>query len=108
MIPSTSTTSLPGYTMPVLSKGCKPGYLGNKCESPCRYPSYGIDCQLECKCSGPEKCDHVKGCVELNPFCSTTKHAGNEEAMLYSTIVLSILAVLQFIAYIYLSFCYNP
>lgn len=41
--------------------GCSPGYFGINCTLPCRYPSYGIDCQSECECNKTQ-CDNTIGC----------------------------------------------
>ncbi|XP_056013518.1 uncharacterized protein LOC125648793 [Ostrea edulis] len=40
---------------------CKSGYIGENCDLPCRYPSYGVDCQLECNCN-ESYCNHKHGC----------------------------------------------
>lgn len=33
-----------------LKIGCLPGYYGNHCNTTCRYPNYGKDCQSGCLC----------------------------------------------------------
>ncbi|XP_061195998.1 cell death abnormality protein 1-like [Saccostrea echinata] len=106
-VPNISNMSLPEFTIPVFYKVCPPGYFGERCKLPCRYPNYGIECQLKCKCRRPGYCDHVKGCLDSSRLCSNTKHPGRRDAMLYSTIVLCIIAIFQFIFYIYLSFFYK-
>lgn len=40
---------------------CPKGYFGDTCNMPCRFPSYGADCQSECGCR-PLDCNHVTGC----------------------------------------------
>ena len=39
---------------------------------PCRFPSYGKGCQLECNCK-EELCNHISGC----PNPATEKTTGN-------------------------------
>lgn len=41
--------------------GCPTGYTGHDCKKPCRYPSFGIDCQLRC-CCAQNRCNHMFGC----------------------------------------------
>nr|XP_034333247.1 protein draper-like [Crassostrea gigas] len=55
---------------------CIPGYFGPYCNYPCRYPTYGRECQLQCLCDVPD-CDYVHGCRRKDcpsgyqgPFCS--------------------------------------
>ncbi|XP_062570265.1 multiple epidermal growth factor-like domains protein 11, partial [Saccostrea cucullata] len=45
---------------------CHVGYFGFACEIPCRYPNFGDNCQLGCRCN-EEFCDHVNGCQECPP-----------------------------------------
>lgn len=45
--------------------GCETGYFGHDCNIPCRYPSYGIDCQSGCVCPR-EQCDHIIGCSQTS------------------------------------------
>ncbi|XP_078328131.1 uncharacterized protein LOC144623541 [Crassostrea virginica] len=40
---------------------CVQGYHGSDCSLPCRYPSYGEYCQLQCHCK-MEHCNHISGC----------------------------------------------
>lgn len=42
---------------------CLPGYYKTNCSEPCRYPSYGLGCQKECKCT-EKSCHHVFGCSD--------------------------------------------
>nr|XP_022292856.1 multiple epidermal growth factor-like domains protein 6 [Crassostrea virginica] len=42
-------------------KKCSVGFIRNDCEQPCRYPSFGVDCQMECSCS-KDYCHYVGGC----------------------------------------------
>ncbi|XP_056016783.1 multiple epidermal growth factor-like domains protein 10 [Ostrea edulis] len=44
-----------------LVSDCKVGYIGENCDSPCRYPNYGVDCQLICNCN-ESYCNHKHGC----------------------------------------------
>ncbi|XP_061162839.1 scavenger receptor class F member 1-like [Saccostrea echinata] len=41
--------------------GCKIGFFGQNCASPCRYPNYGERCQEKCNCT-QNFCDTTKGC----------------------------------------------
>lgn len=41
--------------------GCPTGYTGHDCKKTCRYPSFGIDCQLRC-CCAQNRCNHMFGC----------------------------------------------
>ena len=41
--------------------GCLDGFMGRNCNVQCPSPSYGQDCQQECKCQ-PNDCHHVFGC----------------------------------------------
>lgn len=42
------------------------GYTGNKCEIPCRCPSYGEYCKQECNCE-EQYCNHITGCQGISP-----------------------------------------
>lgn len=42
---------------------CPVGYYRLNCSEQCIYPTYGGDCQSECKCS-PDKCNFVTGCSQ--------------------------------------------
>lgn len=39
---------------------CLPGRIGENCNIPCRYPSFGSKCQNECNCN----CNSETGCIE--------------------------------------------
>lgn len=45
----------------IYSAVCDTGYYGPNCSLSCRYPSYGADCQVECKCV-QDLCNHISGC----------------------------------------------
>ncbi|XP_078325732.1 uncharacterized protein LOC111105404 isoform X1 [Crassostrea virginica] len=47
------------------------GFIGRNCNVKCPPPSYGQECQLECKCQ-PSVCHHVFGC-RRSESDSTTK-----------------------------------
>nr|XP_022294825.1 uncharacterized protein LOC111104940 [Crassostrea virginica] len=44
---------------------CSIGFQGPNCTFICPFPSYGKDCQLECRCS-ESLCSHVDGCNTSN------------------------------------------
>ncbi|XP_056013520.1 uncharacterized protein LOC130052467 [Ostrea edulis] len=44
-----------------ISPACRSRYTGSDCELPCRYPGYGVSCQLQCECE-KDLCHHVNGC----------------------------------------------
>lgn len=46
---------------------CKQGYNGPNCAFHCRYPSYGMGCQSECKCEESE-CNPIAGCMHITKF----------------------------------------
>lgn len=93
-INTTGTATVPGE--------CLKGFYGPKCNCPCRHPNYGELCQSHCNCT-EQYCNHITGCQDS---CSSTKRfsGGTNEAMLISTIVFSLIAVLQFAAYLSLRF----
>uniref|UniRef100_A0A8W8JBC5 Uncharacterized protein n=1 Tax=Magallana gigas TaxID=29159 RepID=A0A8W8JBC5_MAGGI len=80
---------------------CSVGFFGSSCEKPCRYPSFGLHCQSECICS-EEKCDHVVGCNETSTLCNS-EEGHKLPALMYSTVVLSVWAILQISIYLYLA-----
>ncbi|XP_078310494.1 uncharacterized protein LOC111105601, partial [Crassostrea virginica] len=43
--------------------GCEVGFMGPNCSLPCRYPSYGINCQSKCICS-ERLCNISTGCIK--------------------------------------------
>ncbi|XP_061192192.1 uncharacterized protein LOC133200403 [Saccostrea echinata] len=45
------------------SEKCPIGYHNINCSEKCKYPSFGEDCQGECKCR-ERLCDFVRGCLE--------------------------------------------
>lgn len=45
--------------------GCKDGYFGPNCTTPCRYPSFGQRCQEACNCT-ESKCDPSIGCKYIH------------------------------------------
>lgn len=40
---------------------CLDGFFGQACDRPCRYPTYGRNCQSICSCR-MESCDVALGC----------------------------------------------
>lgn len=42
---------------------CPLGYVGLKCEIPCTYPLYGLECQSVCDCSR-DLCLIATGCIQ--------------------------------------------
>uniref|UniRef100_A0A8W8MCR8 Uncharacterized protein n=1 Tax=Magallana gigas TaxID=29159 RepID=A0A8W8MCR8_MAGGI len=42
---------------------CDKGFNGLNCDTMCQYPTYGQDCQSECKCD-VTNCDFVNGCIK--------------------------------------------
>ncbi|XP_062610864.1 uncharacterized protein LOC134272679 [Saccostrea cucullata] len=44
-----------------ICNGCSGGYFGKYCEIKCRFPSYGTQCQKQCRCIEQE-CSHITGC----------------------------------------------
>ncbi|XP_062618430.1 uncharacterized protein LOC134280015 [Saccostrea cucullata] len=65
---------------------CESGYFGVNCSKVCRYPNYGIQCQLKCNCSNMT-CHHITGCyqstseIDLN---ITTSHMDSDFPPEYS------------------------
>nr|XP_022295400.1 uncharacterized protein LOC111105408 isoform X2 [Crassostrea virginica] len=55
---------------------CLPGYHGENCQLPCRYPSYGQLCQFQCACD-EEKCHFINGCV--NSSLANRKNQQNDK-----------------------------
>ncbi|XP_078325774.1 uncharacterized protein LOC111103952 [Crassostrea virginica] len=51
---------------------CMDGFIGVKCNVQCPPPSYGQECQLECKCH-PSDCNHVFGCRRSESDCENGK-----------------------------------
>lgn len=85
------------------SDECPTGYHGPECKGPCRFPSYGELCQCKCNCT-EQHCNHITGCQEVSDLCPSTKRSSTNDAMLISTIVFTLIAVLQFSAYLILKF----
>lgn len=48
---------------------CIDGFLGQECNIPCKYPTYGRKCQFICSCS-IKFCDVALGCWQGNFFPS--------------------------------------
>lgn len=48
-----------------LTVECEVGYYGQKCNSPCRYPSYGTLCQNNWAVAQHIKCNHIYGCENI-------------------------------------------
>nr|XP_022293313.1 multiple epidermal growth factor-like domains protein 10 isoform X1 [Crassostrea virginica] len=51
---------------------CMDGFIGRNCNIQCSPPSYGQECQLECKCQ-PSDCHHVFGCRRSESDCENGK-----------------------------------
>lgn len=49
---------------------CSVGYFGPNCSLSCRYPNYGLGCQLNCNCE-TEHCNHITGCQTSSIAAST-------------------------------------
>ncbi|XP_022295661.2 uncharacterized protein LOC111105593 isoform X2 [Crassostrea virginica] len=47
--------------------GCPVGLFGPNCSLPCRYPNYGLECQMECNCTD-EVCHHATGCPTTDNY----------------------------------------
>ncbi|XP_061194788.1 uncharacterized protein LOC133202948 [Saccostrea echinata] len=52
---------------------CIIGYSGINCSTPCRYPSYGKDCQSHCSCRTTEFCSPSYGCIPISTEVDTTE-----------------------------------
>ncbi|XP_056013530.1 multiple epidermal growth factor-like domains protein 10 [Ostrea edulis] len=102
--PSTTETSFPVYLSTKTLKACCSGYTGSDCELPCRYPSYGVGCQLQCECE-KNVCHHIKGCKTYSQ--SRQSESPRRNVLLYSTITLGVVSVIQFTVYIILVICYQ-
>lgn len=46
---------------------CEDGFVGQECITPCRYPTYGRNCQFICSCR-MESCNVAIGCLQGNFF----------------------------------------
>ncbi|XP_048771694.1 scavenger receptor class F member 1-like isoform X1 [Ostrea edulis] len=99
--PNASTTSLSALSIYTTSRACPPGYIGSDCKLPCRYPGYGDSCQSQCGCA-EDLCHHMNGCKPYR-YCGASE-SHRKDALLYTTIILGVVAVIQFTAYIYVSF----
>ncbi|XP_056013536.1 uncharacterized protein LOC130052470 [Ostrea edulis] len=103
---------------------CKGGYFGENCDSPCRYPSYGVDCQLGCFCN-ESYCNHKHGCrgnrdrpmeaqaeskqnTHATNRCKSTEDTKGRKVLVYLTVVLGMVGLLQLAVYIGLSVLYEP
>ncbi|XP_056013515.1 cell death abnormality protein 1-like [Ostrea edulis] len=102
--PSTTETSFPVYFMTRTLKACRSGYTGSDCELPCRYPGYGISCQLQCECE-KNRCHHVKGCETYTHCRQSESH--RKDVLMYSTLTLGVVSVIQFAVYIFLVIYYQ-
>ena len=49
------------WMLRIFSSGCEIGYFGRLCDEKCRFPNYGLRCQLPCNCSEKD-CHHINGC----------------------------------------------
>ncbi|XP_078325991.1 uncharacterized protein LOC144622861 isoform X1 [Crassostrea virginica] len=87
------------------AKVCPLGYTGNRCEIPCRYPSFGKDCQSDCNCT-EKLCNHIRGCHEN--VCASKKDSSHD-VMIYSIVIglLLLLTIIQFSVYFYLLYCFR-
>ncbi|XP_061195844.1 multiple epidermal growth factor-like domains protein 10 [Saccostrea echinata] len=94
-------------TVEIYNNACLPGYLGHNCELQCRYPSFGVNCQEHCDCK-EESCNTITGCGEPDRGCSLNENKKRREYLLYGSVILGAVAVLQFSVYFYLSFFYKP
>ncbi|XP_056013745.1 multiple epidermal growth factor-like domains protein 6 [Ostrea edulis] len=102
--PNTPKTSLSAFSIYTTSTACPHRYIGSDCRFPCRYSGHDVHYQLECGCA-KDLCHHVHGCKTYR-YCSVSEHH-RKEALLYTTITLGVVAVIQFTAYIYVSFFYK-
>lgn len=89
---------------------CPDGFTGNNCEMPCRFPSYGYGCQPKCGCD-QINCNHINGCNVSLTSCNSGGKSGDNngtQAMLYSTVILSVWAIIQLGIYLYISLMFTP
>ncbi|XP_056016782.1 cell death abnormality protein 1-like [Ostrea edulis] len=103
---------------------CKRGYIGDNCHLPCRYPNYGVFCQLECNCN-ESYCNHKHGCIanrdrpgeaqaeskqntHATNRCKSTEDTKGRKVLVYLTVVLGAVGLLQLAVYIGLSILYEP
>ena len=49
------------WMLRILFSGCEIGYFGRLCDEKCRFPNYGLRCQLPCNCTEKD-CHHINGC----------------------------------------------
>ncbi|XP_062582475.1 multiple epidermal growth factor-like domains protein 10 [Saccostrea cucullata] len=91
--------------------GCLHGYTGPDCKLQCRYPSFGVNCQEECDCQ-EEYCNFITGCYSYvnitKTECDHRERRKRRTYLLYSSITIGVIAVVQFSGYLYLSFFYKP
>ncbi|XP_062614799.1 multiple epidermal growth factor-like domains protein 10 [Saccostrea cucullata] len=66
---------------------CLDGFYGEKCSSPCPYPTFGRKCEGDCNCTN-ESCHHITGCGIYGSTLAATnasglinKHMKNSDAM---------------------------
>ncbi|XP_078336231.1 uncharacterized protein LOC144626351 [Crassostrea virginica] len=88
---------------------CPKGYIGKTCDIPCRFPSFGDDCQSMCHCN-VDNCNHIIGCfvpVNVTDCLTTQRFNKDTNGMFYSILGLSVWTVIQFFVYLYLSFGYK-
>lgn len=45
----------------IVYTACDAGFIGKYCDTKCRYPTYGNDCQSLCDCNAT-LCDYAYGC----------------------------------------------
>ncbi|XP_078314489.1 uncharacterized protein LOC144619682 [Crassostrea virginica] len=77
----------PGEVWNISLRSCQPcsiGFYGPNCTIKCPFPTYGKDCQLDCRCS-KSLCSHVDGCNTSNKELSkvstkeVSSHSGSRE-----------------------------
>ncbi|XP_052710592.1 cell death abnormality protein 1-like [Crassostrea angulata] len=74
----------------------------------CLYPRYGKDCQMTCRCE-EMFCNTRNGCIvrfyhfSLTDNCTSDKHHKRKQAMMFTTVILGVLAMLQFSVYFLLT-----
>ena len=71
---------------------CSVGYFGPNCSLPCRYPNYGLGCQLKCNCER-EHCNHITGCQNSSITSSTkisiyTLHMNKHACLFFPKLVV--------------------